>query len=112
MPTVYAFDSSNPPVKIAKHGKYWCVYRLRGIKKAKVIFKDPMKLSEVWYKFRWSDKPTDSYTYKPFEDDDIFDKPNISFVKETKTYNNHLVSWDIHNYGYHEALKNGYKRLG
>ena len=78
--TVYTFDSGmHAVVKIEKHGKIWCVYRLE-----KVI------LTDKHPRFIFEQKPCESWSYQPFEDKDLKGDPEV-FLEDIKRWQPHLV---------------------
>jgi len=78
--TVYTFDSGmRTLVKIEKHGKKWCVYRLE-----KVILRGRHP------KFIFEQKPFESWSYQPFEDKDVKGDPEV-FLEDIKRWQPHLV---------------------
>ena len=80
--TVFAFDAgTHNLVKIEKHGKKWCVYRLE---KVEVITGYPHP------RFTFEKKPYESWSYQPFEDKDVKEDPK-AFLEDIKRWQPHLV---------------------
>jgi hypothetical protein len=79
--TVYTFDASmHNLVKLEKHGKKWCVYRLE---KVEII---PGKHP----RFTFEQKPYESWSYEPFEWKDVNGDPE-TFLDDVKRWQPQLI---------------------
>lgn len=90
MPAVYAWDSGRQEaVKIKKVGSRYCIYGLRKVIKKKL----PYSFDEGWkesYKFVWDTSSRDCSDYKPYEDRDVTNKPEI-FIDDIKRWSQHKI---------------------
>ena len=87
--TVYTFDTGlHNLVKIEKHGKKWCVYRLE-----KVILTDKDHRRVLVHPiFIFEQKPYESWSYQPFEDKDVKGDPE-AFLEDIKRWQPHLIHY-------------------
>ena len=92
---VYAFDGHRELVKIVKRGRVWAVYPIKKIEWWKKYFSDPMRKSEVRYKFIWEKRPINTYTYKPYEDKDVSDNPE-DFIEDVETWQSYVLRYVPH----------------
>ena len=90
---VYTFDRTEGLIKIVKHGKRWCIYRVKAIKWWTKHFKNPMRSSEKRYKFSWQDHPVKTWHYKPFEDSDVSNNPE-DFIADVKIWQPFIMSYE------------------
>ena len=81
--TVFTFDTGlHNLVKIEKHGKKWCVYRLEKVVLPAAPDKHP--------RFIFGQKPFGSWSYQPFEDKDVKGDPE-AFLEDVKRWQPQLV---------------------
>jgi len=82
--TVYAFDANlHTVVKIQKRGATWCVYRLK-----EVQVRRNRPFGQLAFIFE--EHPLESWHYKPFEDKDVSDRPDI-YYEDVKRWQPHLI---------------------
>mgnify|MGYP001423066246 CR=1 FL=1 len=63
---VYVGEYNRCPVQIKKVRDAWEVHDLKEIECTNVTYLDPLRPSELKCKFKWGEKPKESYDYKPF----------------------------------------------
>jgi len=94
---VYVGEYNRCPVQIKKVRDKWGVYDLKEIECTNVTYLDPLRPSELKCKFKWGEKPKESYDYKPFEDDDVSKDPGVMY-EHARTWCPHKVRWTIPTY--------------
>ena len=92
--TVFTFDSGlHNLVKIEKHGKKWCVYRLEKVilpVGSELLSAERPQLPGKHPQFIFSKKPFGSWSYQPFEDKDVKGDPEV-FLEDIKRWQPHLI---------------------
>jgi hypothetical protein len=77
---VFTFDGNMATmVKIEKHGKTYCVYRLE-----KVV------MTKMGPGFIFEEYPCESWSYKPYEDKDVSTRP-VDFFEDVKRWQPSLI---------------------
>ena len=82
---VYGYAASVGVVKIQKRGKWYCVYRLKRV------------IVNYWTKkkrFEFEKRPFETWSYKPYEDNDIANSPEELF-EYVKRYASHKIHIEV-----------------
>jgi len=81
----YVFDMTSGLVKIVKRGTKYNVYKLREIQESHNLYSGKRK-----YKFIWERTPSESHSYKPYDESDVSGNPEI-FINSVMTWNPYKV---------------------
>jgi hypothetical protein len=80
---VYCFDTVlHSVVKIVKRGKIWVIYRLKSVKVDR--HEKPIKWTFETHAF-------ETWDYKPFEDEDVVNEIDTSFLTDIKRWTPFIV---------------------
>lgn len=87
---VYAYDRTDGLVKIVKRGTKYCIYRLKEVE-VDLIHWIPR---EEKHKFIFETKNTSCYGYKPYDDEDVSNDPDI-YYRDVERMHHHKIRMKV-----------------